>query len=126
MPPMTSMDYQPPTRSWLDRTLSVFADVRAGEGENAVLMLVNVFLLLVCYSVIKTVREPLILLGGGAEIRSYAAAGQALLLVGFVPLYSWFAARVDRAMLLVGVSLFFIVCLELFAAAVAARVPYVG
>src|SRR5580765_8032012 len=126
MPPMTSIDYQPPTRSWLDRTLSVFADVRAGEGANAVLMLANVFLLLVCYSVIKTVREPLILLGGGAEIRSYAAAGQALLLVGFVPLYSWLASRVSRAKLLVGVTLFFVACIELFAAAVAARMPYVG
>ena len=71
-------------------------------------------------------REPLILLGGGAEVRSYAAAGQALLLMGFVPLYSWFASRVNRAKLLVGVTLFFIVCIELFAAAVAARVPYVG
>ena len=78
-------------------------------------MLVNIFLLLVCYSVIKTVREPLILLGGGAEVRSYAAAGQALLLMGFVPLYSWFASRVDRARLLVGVTLFFIACIELFA-----------
>ena len=34
--------------------------------------------------------------------------------------------RVDRAKLLVGVTLFFIVCIELFATAVAARVPYVG
>ena len=84
-------------------------------------MLVNIFLLLICYSVIKTVREPLILLGGGAEVRSYAAAGQALLLMGFVPLYSWFASRVDRVKLLVGVTLFFIACIELFAAAVAAR-----
>ena len=42
-------------------------------------------MLLICYSIIKIVREPLILLGGGAEVRSYAAAGQALLLMGFVP-----------------------------------------
>ena len=103
-------------RSPLDRALSLFADVRAGEGTTVVLMLVNIFALLVCYSVIKTVREPLILLGGGAEVRSYAAAGQALLLVGLVPLYSWFASREDRARLLVGVTLFFIVCVELFAA----------
>src|SRR5262245_58859308 len=89
-------------------------------------MLVNVFLLLICYSVIKTAREPLILLGGGAEVRSYAAAGQALMLMGFVPLYSWFASRVDRIKLLVGVSLFFIINIELFALAVAAAVPYVG
>jgi len=113
-------------KSRLDRALSIFTVVRAGEGATAVLMLVNIFLLLICYSVIKTVREPLILLGGGAEVRSCAAAGQALLLMGFVPLYSWFASRVDRARLLVGVSLFFIVCIELFAAAVAAQMPFVG
>src|ERR671936_794302 len=110
----------------LERALSVFTDVRAGEGATAVLMLLNVFLLLICYSVIKTAREPLILLGGGAEVRSYTAAGQAVMLMGFVPLYSWFASRVDRIKLLVGVSLFFVINIELFALAVAARVPYVG
>jgi AAA family ATP:ADP antiporter len=89
-------------------------------------MLVNIFLILVCYSVIKIVREPLILLGGGAEMRSYAAAGQALLLMGFVPFFSWFASRVDRLKLLVGVTLFFIINIQLFALAVAADVPYVG
>src|SRR4051812_13125322 len=114
------------SKSWLDRTLSLVTDVRAGEGAKATLMVVNIFLLLICYSVIKTVREPLILLGGGAEARSYAGAGQALLLMGFVPLYSWFASRVNRARLLVGVTLFFTACIELFAVAVAARVPYVG
>jgi AAA family ATP:ADP antiporter len=117
----------PPTRTTrLDRALSLFTDVRAGEGATALLMLANIFLLLVCYSVIKTVREPLILLGGGAEVRSYAAAGQALMLMGLVPLYSWFASRVGRAKLLIGVTLFFIIAIELFAAAVAARVPYIG
>src|SRR6266850_3658583 len=113
-------------KTWLDRALSLFTEVRAGEGTTVLLMLANIFLLLVCYAVIKTVREPLILLDGGAEVRSYAAAGQALLLMGFVPLYSWFASRVDRAKLLVGITLFFIVCIELFATAVVARVPYVG
>ena len=112
--------------SWLDRRLSIFADVRPGEGATAVLMFANIFLLLVCYSVIKTVREPLILLGGGAEVRSYAAAGQALLLIAFVPAYSWLATRVGRVKLLVSVTVFFIVCVEAFALAVAARVPYVG
>src|SRR5437773_10990776 len=46
--------------------------------------------------------------------------------MGFVPLYSWFASRVDRVKLLVGVSLFFLVNIELFALAVAAGVRYVG
>jgi AAA family ATP:ADP antiporter len=115
-----------PTRNWLERALSPFTDVRPGEGTTAVLMLVNIFALLICYSVIKTVREPLILLGGGAEVRSYAAAGQALLLIGMVPLYSWFANRVGRVRLLLGVTVFFIAGIELFAAAVTARIPYVG
>ena len=122
----TSPSPTTPTPSRLDRALSLFTDVRAGEGATALLMLANIFLLLVCYSVVKTVREPLILLGGGAEVRSYAAAGQALVLIGFVPLYSAFAARVSRAKLLIGVTLFFIAGLELFTLAVTARVPYVG
>jgi ATP:ADP antiporter, AAA family len=113
-------------KSLIDRSLSMFADVRPGEGVTVLLMLANIFLLLICYSVIKTVREPLILMGGGAEVRSYAAAGQAILLMGFVPLYSVFASRVDRAKLLVGVTVFFIACIELFAIAVAAHTAYVG
>jgi AAA family ATP:ADP antiporter len=112
--------------SVLDRALRVFGDVRPGEGVTTVLMLLNIFLILICYSVIKTVREPLILLGGGAEVRSYTAAGQAVLLMGFVPFYSWFASRVDRAKLLIGVSLFFVVNIELFAFAVAMGMPFVG
>ena len=87
-------------KSRLERALSLFTDIRAGEGATAILMLLNIFLLLVCYSVIKTVREPLILLGGGAEVRSYAAAGQALVLMAFVPAYAWLASRVGRVRLL--------------------------
>ena len=113
-------------KGWIDRLLSVFTEVRAGEGTTAVLMLLNIFLLLICYSIIKIVREPLILLGGGAEVRSYAAAGQALVLMAFVPFYGWFASRVDRVRLLVGVTLFFVINIELFALAVAARMPFVG
>src|SRR5882757_4651407 len=93
-------------KTWLDRALSPFADVRRGEGATAALMLVNIFLLLICYSVIKTVREPLILLGGGAEVRSYAAAGQALLLMGFVRIYGSVAKRLGRLRLLMSVYLF--------------------
>jgi hypothetical protein len=49
MPAPTS--YRASEPSWLDRALSPFAEVRAGEGATAVLMLVNIFLLLICYSV---------------------------------------------------------------------------
>src|SRR6476620_2260690 len=115
-----------PRKSRLDRALSLFTDIHPGEGATVLLMLLNIFLLLICYSVIKTVREPLILLGGGAEVRSYAAAGQALVLMAFVPAYAWLASRVDRVRLLMIVSAFFIACIELFSAAVGAGVPHVG
>lgn len=126
MPPEPITTADPAHKTPLERLLSIFTDVRPGEGLTATLLLANVFLLLVCYSVIKTVREPLILLGGGARLRSYSAAGQAIVLMGFVPLYAWFASRVDRIKLLVGASLFFLINIEVFGLAVAARVPYVG
>jgi AAA family ATP:ADP antiporter len=126
MPELSTAAPDPGEATPVDHALSLAADVRPGEGLTALLMLMNIFLLLISYSVIKTVREPLILLGGGAEVRSYAAAGQAVVLMGFVPLYGWFASRVGRVKLLVGVTLFFIVNIELFALAVAAGTPYVG
>jgi ATP:ADP antiporter, AAA family len=112
--------------SRLDRSLRVFADVRAGEGITAVMLLVNLFLLLVGYYVLKTVREPLILATGGAELKAYAAAGQAVALMGFIPLYSWFSSRVDREKLVLGVTLFFAFNVELFYIGARLGVPFVG
>jgi len=62
-------------RGPLDRILNIFADVRAGEGLTAILLMFNIFLLLAGYYLLKTIREPLILAspGGGAEVKSYAA-----------------------------------------------------
>ena len=110
----------------LDRFLRLFADVRPGESTTVLLMFANLFLLLVGYYIVKTVREPLILATGGAEVKSYAAAGQALVLMGFVPLYSWFSSRVDRERLVLGVTLFFILNVELFFVGAKLGVPYLG
>jgi AAA family ATP:ADP antiporter len=94
-------------KSRLDRALSLFTDVRAGEGAGALLLAANVFSLLAFYSVLKVVRESLILSEGGAEVKSYAAAGQALLLLTIVPAYGAFASRVNRLWLVCGVTCFF-------------------
>jgi AAA family ATP:ADP antiporter len=95
----------------LDRSLRLFADVRAGEGGTALLLGLNVFLLLASYYFIKPVREALILSGAGAEVKSYAAAGQALLLLILVPTYGLLADRLPRRGLLNAVTAFFIACL---------------
>ena len=113
-------------KSALDRLMSLAADVRPGESATVLLMLANIFLILVGYYIIKTVREPLILATGGAELKSYSSAGQALVLMGFIPLYSWFSSRVDRGKLVVGVTLFFIVNIELFYLGGLLQVPYLG
>lgn len=110
-------------RNPLDRILLLFAEVRAGEGLTAVLLTVNLLLLLTAYLIIKTVREALILSEGGAEIKSYAAAGQALLLVVLVPAYGYLASRVNRIKLINGTSLFFISNLVAFYLLAQLRIP---
>jgi AAA family ATP:ADP antiporter len=108
--------------------LRLFGPVEPGESVTVLLLLANVFVLLVAYYVLKTVREPLILAGGagGAELKSYAAAFQAALLAGFVPAYGWLSSRVDRARLVVAVVLFFTVNVELFFAGSLLGVPHLG
>jgi AAA family ATP:ADP antiporter len=110
----------------IDRLLCLFGEVRAGEAATVLLMSANVFILLLGYYVLKTVREPLILNTGGAEMKAYSSAGQALLLMGFIPLYSWLAGRVERLKLVVAFNLFFLACIELFYLAGRASVPYTG
>jgi ATP:ADP antiporter, AAA family len=97
-----------------EQALSVLADVRAGEGAGVLLLGLNVFLLLVSYYLLKTVREPLILTQGGAEVKTYSAAGQALLLLAIVPAYGAFASRVSRIRLITWVTLIFVFNLLLF------------
>jgi len=94
-------------KSLLDRLLSIFTDVRAGEGVSALLLAANVFYLLAFYSVLKIVRDTLILEEAGAVAASYSAAGQALLMLVFVPAYGAFASRVNRIWLICGVTAFF-------------------
>jgi ATP:ADP antiporter, AAA family len=113
----------------LDRVLGIFTEVRASEGVTALLLMLNIFLLLAAYYLLKTIREPLILNApGGAEAKSYAAAAIAGLLILLVPLYSAVASRVSRVRLINGVTLFFIACLIVFfslsVAGVAIGVPF--
>lgn len=104
----------------------LIGQVRKEELGSVVLLSANCFVALLAYYVLKVVREPLILSSGGAEAKSYAAAAQALLLIGLLPLYGRFLHRVDRSKLVRGVVLTFIVCIELFWVGNALSVPYLG
>jgi len=78
------------------------------------LMALNVFLLLTAYYIIKPVREALILSEWGAEAKIYASAGQALLLLGVIPLYSRLADLMKVRRLIATVLIFFAACLVVF------------
>src|SRR3990172_9297576 len=97
-----------------DRFLRLFSDVRAGESTTALLLMVNVFLILTAYYMMRVVREPLIVASGGAEVRSYSAAGQAVVLLIAVPAYGWLAGRVPRRRLINIVTGIFVACLVAF------------
>jgi AAA family ATP:ADP antiporter len=111
---------------FLDRLLSPFTVLQPGEGKNAVLLTLGVFLLLTSYYVLKVVREPLILSAGGAELKSYTSAAQAVLLLFLIPAYGAIANRVSRIRLISIVTLFFISNLAIFFAMAVANTPYLG
>jgi AAA family ATP:ADP antiporter len=101
----------------LEYALGLFAEVHSGEAITALWLTANVFLLLTAYYLLKVAREPLILdVQGGAEIKSYAAAGQSVLLIFVAAAYGEIAARVDRMKLIALVTLFFAANLLVFSA----------
>jgi AAA family ATP:ADP antiporter len=101
-------------RTSLERFLGVFTEVRAGEGTTALLLALNVFLILMAYYVLKTVREALILGEGSAELKTYMSAGQVVLLAFVVPYYAKLVARFSRMRLMNVVNSFFIACVGVF------------
>ena len=67
---LTALRFTDPSpKSRLERFLSHFADVRAGEGVEVLLLALNLSLLLAAYYMLKTAREALILTEGGAEVK---------------------------------------------------------
>jgi ATP:ADP antiporter, AAA family len=122
-------------RSPPDRLLTIFTDVHPGEGVTGLAMLASVFLLLTSVYLLKPARDGLLAISGlpglsDMELKAYSSFCQSLLLLGIVPLYSRFAARLGRRDLARGLTLFFIANLCAFwllqPGLVADRVPFVG
>ena len=118
---MASRDY---SLSLFERFLSIFTKVRAGEGRCVAVLLLHAFLLMFAYYLIRPVREALILTEGDAELRSYAVAAQAALLMALIPLYGWLYRLQDNSLLIQRVNGIFIACLVIFAALGSAGVQF--
>jgi len=109
--------------SGIERVLNLFTEVRPGEAKTAALLALNVFLILMAYYVLKTVREALILSEGTAELKSYLSAAQVVVLAFVVPFYGRLVARFPRMTLINVVTAFFVICPPIFYALAQIGVP---
>ncbi|MFQ5356363.1 MAG: Npt1/Npt2 family nucleotide transporter, partial [Mariprofundaceae bacterium] len=67
---------------------NAWTDMCSVEGKATLRLAFKLFLILLAYYLLKPVRESLILEHGSAELRSFALAGQAALLLIMIPFYS--------------------------------------
>jgi len=100
----------------VERVFTLFTRIRPGEGRALLLFFCSAFLFLFSYYILKALREGFLLAEFPAEMRAYALAAIALLLMIIVPLYGLVRRRMDGARLLRAVSVFFAVNIVIFAA----------
>lgn len=101
-------------RTSFERFLGLFTQLRPNEGRSVALFFLYAFLLLVAYYILKTLREPLLLVESGAEIKSYAYAMIAALLLVLIPIYGFVFRRFEKSQLTRGLTWFFVFNLAVF------------
>jgi len=105
-----------------ERLVTLFTRVRPGEGRSLAMFASHAFLVLFSYQIVKALREAFMLTKFSAEVRAYAVAVIALVLMLLVPVYGAVRRRLDGARLLKAVTLFFAATMLLFAAAARAGI----
>ena len=76
--------------------------------------MLNLFVLMTAYYILKPIRESLILAAAGPELKSYAGAVSAMACLIIVPLYGKLASRLNRIRLINGINAFFAMNLIIF------------
>jgi AAA family ATP:ADP antiporter len=105
--------------STTERFLSLFTEVKPGEGGTAVMMFANVFLILLAYYFIKPLREGWIAISdieglSKMEVKAYSSFVQSVLLLLVVGWYARLSERWDRVTLFTRATLFCISNMVLF------------
>src|SRR5262245_34929488 len=103
----------------LENVLSMFTEVRAGEGPAGIALLAGVFLVLAAYYFVKPARDGLLAVSpaGGlseTELKAYSSFAQSLCLLAALPLYDRLSRRLSRRTLVCTVTLFFAFNLVVF------------
>jgi len=94
------MTEQPLPLSPYERLLSLFTQIRAGEGRAIAWLCLNATVIMLAYYLLKPVREALILTEGGAALRTYATGAQAMLLIAILPFYSMLFRMKEKSLLI--------------------------
>jgi len=94
------VDAQSKAGTIVDRILKLSAPVQTGEGRGVVLLFSSLFLIMLTAYLLKPVREVLILSQQGSEIRSYAVAIQAVVLLMIIPVYGIFTRKYEKLQLI--------------------------
>ncbi len=98
----------------MERFLNLFTRLRPGEGRSVVAFFTYALLMMLSYYILKTIREPLLLTGSSAEMKSYAYATIALLLLFIIPLYGLVFRHTGKQQLTRFITIFFLVNLVVF------------
>ena len=106
---------------WAERLFGT--TVKKEERGIVAWLALDLFILLTVYYILKIVREPLILLEGGVVSRNAARGAQAVVLLGMVPAYSYFANRFPPRRLVTAVMGFFLASLLMFPVLALLHVP---
>ena len=91
----------------LERFISLFTKVRAGEGWAVGMYFLYAGLVVFSYYIFKTVREPLIIVSYSAAAKTYATGLAAIVLLFFMPIYSQLFQRFSREKLVMSLALMF-------------------
>jgi AAA family ATP:ADP antiporter len=94
------MSEQPTPLSPYERLLTLFTQVRGGEGRAIAWLCLNAMVIMLAYYLLKPVREALILTEGGAALRTYATGAQALLLIVILPFYGMLFRMKEKSLLI--------------------------
>jgi AAA family ATP:ADP antiporter len=97
--------------------------IHRDERRLVALLMLDLFVLLAVYYILKVVRDPLILMEGGIVRRNAARGVQAFVLLLAVPAYGMLANRFQPRKLVLGVFAFFLATLLAFPALANLGVP---
>jgi AAA family ATP:ADP antiporter len=97
-----------------ERFFNRYYRLRPGEGRSVAVFFAYALLMMLSYYILKTIREPLLLGSSAAQMKSYAYAVTALLLLAIIPVYGWAFRNMRKQQLTRYVTVFFLFNLALF------------